>query len=66
MPLSSLLQESKDLPNPWPFMEYVNVFAIQERSQEVKGGAPKVARVEFRVFVTNEIKMPAVSSMLAV
>lgn len=50
-------------------MEYVNVFTTQERSQEVRGGgvrAPKVARVEFRVFVTNEIKMPAVSSMLAV
>lgn len=29
----------------------------------VKGAAPKVARVELRVFATNEIKMPAVSSM---
>lgn len=32
---------------------------------ESRGAAPKVARVELRVFATNEIKMPAVSSMSA-
>lgn len=38
---------------------------ILRRRGGVKGAAPKVARVELRVFATNEIKMPAVSSMSA-